>query len=40
MGSKGRVAEAYGELVYEVFKGNSKSVWPSALWDILGGINE
>ena len=40
MGSKGRVAERYGELCLDVWKGNGMRVRPYDMKEILGGVNE
>ena len=40
MGSKGWVAEAYGELVNNAFKGQNSTVRPKFLKEILGGVND
>lgn len=40
MGSKGRVAETYAELVWEVFFTWKPYVWPDEMKQIIGGIND
>ena len=39
MGSKGWVAETFGELVKEVFATTWKSIEPKAFKEIIGGVN-